>query len=78
MSTQLTVRLPDHLVTFLDSLVAGGSVKSRAEAIAQALEREERRLIGLADVEILRHRGTDPDLDALAEYMSAHPIELDD
>jgi antitoxin MazE3 len=76
--TQITVRLPDHLVTFLDTLVSGGVVKSRAEAVAQALEREERRLIGLADVEILRRRGSDPDLDALAQHLAAHPVQLDD
>jgi antitoxin MazE3 len=75
---QITVRLPDHLVSFLDTLVSGGVVKSRAEAVAQALEREERRLIGLADVEILRRHGTDSELDALAQHLAANPVPLDD
>ena len=78
MSTQITVRLPDDLVAFVDALVAEGAVRSRAEAVARALTRERRRQTALKDVAILRQRGSDPDLDALAEHTAAHPAELDD
>ena len=76
--TQITVGLPDHLVTFMDTLVSGGLVKSRAEVVAQALEREKRRMMGLADVEVLCRPATDADLDAPTQWEAARPVPLDD
>lgn len=78
MSTQITVRLPDELVAFVDALVAAGAVSSRADAVARALNRERRRQTALQDAVILRQRGGDPDLDALAEHTATHPVDLDD
>jgi len=78
MTTQITVRLPDDLVAFVDELVAEGAVASRAEIVARALTRERRRQTALADIAILRQRGSDPDLDAIAEHTAAHPVDLDD
>jgi Arc/MetJ-type ribon-helix-helix transcriptional regulator len=78
MTTQITVRLPDELVEFVDSLVAGGHVKSRAEAVQWALMRDRRRRMAQADLEILRERGEDPDLQAFIAYTSAHPVDLGD
>jgi Arc/MetJ-type ribon-helix-helix transcriptional regulator len=78
MSTQITVRLPEDLVAFVDALVADGAVASRAEAVSRALARERRRRVALADVEILSRLGDDPDLDALARHTAAHPVDLDD
>jgi Arc/MetJ-type ribon-helix-helix transcriptional regulator len=78
MTVQITVRLPGDLVAFVDNLVADGAVTSRADAVTRALTRERRRQAALADVAILRRRGNEPDLDALAEYTAAHPLDLDD
>lgn len=78
MTTQITVRLPDELVTFVDAEVARGAVSSRADAVAKALTRERRRQTALADVAILRQRSDDSDLDELAEHNAAHPVTLGD
>jgi Arc/MetJ-type ribon-helix-helix transcriptional regulator len=78
MTVQITVRLPDELVEFVDALVVEGAVKSRAEAVLWALLRDRRRRVALADVEILRGHGNDPELDAFVDYTSDHPLELDD
>lgn len=78
MTIQITVRLPDELVTFVDAEVARGAVRSRADAVAKALARERRRQIALADVAILGQRAGDPDLDELAEHHAAHPVSLED
>lgn len=78
MSIQITVRLPDDLVAFVDALVAEGAVSSRAEAVARALARERRRQVALADAEILSRLDHGHDLDALAEHVAAHPVELGD
>jgi Arc/MetJ-type ribon-helix-helix transcriptional regulator len=78
MTIQITVRLPDELVAFVDELVAEGVVTSRADAVTRALKREQRRQAALGDVEILRLRGGVQDLNSLAEHMAAHPVQLDD
>jgi len=78
MTTQITVRLPDDLVAFVDALVAAGAVRSRADAVARALARERRRQMALQDVAILRQRGGDPDLDAIAEHAAALPVDVDE
>jgi Arc/MetJ-type ribon-helix-helix transcriptional regulator len=76
MSKQITVRLPEDLVQFVDELVSQGVVSSRAEALAVALTRERRRRTALRDAEILRALPADPDLDALADFTAAHPVDL--
>lgn len=53
MTIQITIRLPDGLVAFVDALVADGVHTSRADAVAQALTREQRRRTALRDAEIL-------------------------
>jgi Arc/MetJ-type ribon-helix-helix transcriptional regulator len=78
MSKQITVRIPEPLVDFVDRLVSSGAVASRAEAVARALAREQRRQVALADVTILLEQGPDPDLDALVRYASAHIVALED
>ncbi len=78
MPTQITVRLPDELVTFVDAEVARGAVSSRADAVTKALMRERRRQTVLAHVAILRQRANDFDLDELAEHDAAHPVTLGD
>ena len=74
MSTQISVRLPDRLVSDLDQLVATGQARSRASVIERALRRELRRLqyeqeAALRDAhpELFE----DPDMEALAAW-AAH------
>lgn len=76
MSKQIAVRLPEDLVTFLDGLVADGRATSRAAAVAHALERERRNEIAARDAAILaRTKGDADDLDALAHFAAATPMD---
>lgn len=68
MSTQIAVRLPDHLVAFLDQRIAAGE-KSRASVVAKALMRYERQLSAERDAQIYRTQGDeDPELDAWLKH----------
>jgi Arc/MetJ-type ribon-helix-helix transcriptional regulator len=79
MSTQIAVRLPDEQVAFVDDLVASGQATSRADVVSKALAREQRRQAAERDVAILAaHAGEPHDLDGLAEWVSAHPVDLGD
>lgn len=69
MSTQISVRLPDHVVSQLDALVASGAAASRAELVESALEAELRRRLYARDAEIYREQGEDPELDGLTGWM---------
>jgi len=71
MRTQLTVRLPNELVEFVDGCVAGGAATSRAAVITAALERERRRLIAERDAVILADLPAADDLDDLAAYAAS-------
>jgi Arc/MetJ-type ribon-helix-helix transcriptional regulator len=73
MSKQITVRLPDNLVDFIDQRVAVGAVASRAEIVTRALEREYRDFLSARDAEILARTGPDPDLEAFMQWASQHP-----
>jgi Arc/MetJ-type ribon-helix-helix transcriptional regulator len=80
VSKQIAVRLPDEIAAFVDAEVAAGRAPSRAAVVTRALERDRRRRLALADVEILTRTGGshDPDdLDGLAEYGARRPIDLD-
>lgn len=78
MTTQIAVRLPDDLVEYIDGLIEGREVKSRAEFVARAIRREQRHRLALLDAEIYRRFGEDPELMAIVEYQSKHPLKLDD
>jgi Arc/MetJ-type ribon-helix-helix transcriptional regulator len=78
MSVQLTVRIPDQLAVFVDQDVAEGRAASRADAIAKALAREQRRRVAERDAELLiAHRVEHNDLDTLAEHAASTPLEID-
>jgi Arc/MetJ-type ribon-helix-helix transcriptional regulator len=66
MSKQITVRLPDELVDFMDQLVGDNKAASRASVVARAMERERRRELAARDLAILTEHGDYPDLDVLA------------
>lgn len=68
MSIQIAVRLPDELVAFLDDAVRDGKATSRAALVTSALEREMRRLLAEQDADILRHVGSQDDLDELVTW----------
>lgn len=72
MTTQITVRLPDHMVCEVDRRVSAGDAASRAELVSQALSRELRRRRAMEDLEQLEP--PDADHDALLEWMRARSI----
>jgi Arc/MetJ-type ribon-helix-helix transcriptional regulator len=75
MSTQITVRLPEELVEFVDQEVRENLARSRAQVVSRALDRERRRRAQERDVAILRESGPAPDLDALARWAAAVPLD---
>ncbi len=77
MTRQITVRLSDDIVEFMDLLVRKGKAGSRAMFVTQALEHERRRTIAARDAAILAGAGPDPDMDSLAAYAVRTPIDLD-
>lgn len=77
MSIQIAVRLPDHMVSELDELIASGEAPSRASVIEQALRRELRRYLAERDIRILEQAGEDEELLAATEW-AAKRFTLDD
>ena len=76
MSKQVTVRLPDTLVEFIDKRVAHGDAASRAAVIAQAVRREQRRALAARDAEILAELGDDEFAD-LARYSADTKLDIE-
>jgi Arc/MetJ-type ribon-helix-helix transcriptional regulator len=76
MSRQVTVRLPDDLVEFIDHQVERGQAASRAAVIAAAIDRERRRKVAERDAAILARAGSDEGFDELAAF--AARTSLDD
>ena len=68
MSKQITVRLPDDQVDFVDQEVSDGNATSRAAAISRALRREQRRRRAERDLLRLLESGDDPELVGLQEW----------
>lgn len=68
MTKQITVRLPDDQVDFLDQEVSSGHAASRATAISRALRREQRRRRAERDLHVLLESGDDPELAGLHEW----------
>ena len=79
MSQQVTVRLPEELVAFIDAQVHDGRATSRAAVVAAAVERERRRDLAERDVAILAAAEGDEDgFDDLARYAAGTGlVELD-
>lgn len=73
MSTQITIRLPDDQVQFLDHLVSVGHASSRANAVATAIAREQHYRDVLHDIQRLQATGDDEDLANLADYLTNQP-----
>ncbi len=77
MTIQVTVRLPDDLVEFVDGQVKADRAKSRADLVARALRREQRRVEELHDAEIYAATEPDEDMDRLARWAARQPMDLD-
>jgi Arc/MetJ-type ribon-helix-helix transcriptional regulator len=87
MTIQITVRLDDEIVAFVDRQVALGLVRSRADAVNRAVARERRRDVAARDAAILSAEAipagrsgpdSDPDdLDGLARHAADVPLDLD-
>lgn len=75
MSRQLTVRLPDDLVEFIDQRVELGEASSRAAVVAAAVDRERRRQIAARDAAILAQAASGDDLDDLAAFAARSPLD---
>ncbi|MGH3735581.1 MAG: YlcI/YnfO family protein [Micromonosporaceae bacterium] len=76
MSTQIAVRLPDNLMTFIDEQVGQGKAASRAALVLRALERERRRIIAERDIALYQQIPEESDdLAGLAEYASRTPMD---
>jgi antitoxin MazE3 len=76
MSKQVTVRLPDELVEFMDERVERGDATGRAAVVTAALERERRRQVAERDAAILARSHEEDDFDDLAAF--AADTVLDD
>jgi Arc/MetJ-type ribon-helix-helix transcriptional regulator len=75
MSKQITVRLPDDIVEFIDGVVSDGNATSRAAVVSHALERERRRQIAAKDAAILAKARGDHDMDDLTDYAVHVPMD---
>lgn len=78
MTTQIALRLPEDLVEFIDEVVASGRFESRAALVTRELRRFQRRVVAERDAEIYRLEGDDPELMAIVEWTSKHPVPMDD
>ncbi|WP_278260949.1 antitoxin [Nocardia sp. AG03] len=75
MSTQISVRLSDETVKYLDRTVSSGAAPSRAVIIERALERDRLRRLAEADAAILAAAAPDTDMDELAAYAAGTPMD---
>ncbi|HEY7043006.1 MAG TPA: ribbon-helix-helix domain-containing protein [Nocardioidaceae bacterium] len=72
MTTQITVRLPDELVAFVDRLVSEGAA-SRAAVVTRALNLYQQQVRGEQDARILEKTGDYDDFDELVVHASIEP-----
>ena len=77
MTVQIAVRLADDIVAFVDEQVRSGAAPSRAAVVARALERERRREAGARDARIYAAVADADDLDGLAGWTAAQPMNID-
>ena len=77
MSKQVTLRLSDDVVAFIDDQVSHGVARSRAAVVNRALHREQRYALAMRDAAILAERGPDADLESLTAAVSSTPLDID-
>lgn len=77
-STQIAVRLPDEVISFIDDEVRSHHARSRAAAVLRALKRERRRRLAESDAEILAASKSVPnDFDALLGSAAGTVLDID-
>lgn len=76
MTTQITVRLPDDDVAFIDARVAQGAAASRAALVARAIERERRAVAAERDAAIYAASADDANLAAFTRAAAAATPDL--
>jgi Arc/MetJ-type ribon-helix-helix transcriptional regulator len=76
MTTQITVRLPDDAVAFIDAQVALGAAASRAALVARAVERERRAVFAEHDAAIYAASADDADLAAFTSMAASATPDL--
>ncbi len=76
MSHQIAIRVPDDLLAFVDDLVQQGSITSRASFARAAMERERRRLLAEADIDILTMDPPNDDLNSITRAVSGTPLDI--
>ena len=69
MTTQIAVRLPEELVSYVDLLVSEGA-GSRAAIVSRALRLYRSQLLAERDARILEASGDSDDFDGLAGHAS--------
>jgi Arc/MetJ-type ribon-helix-helix transcriptional regulator len=67
VTTQIAIRLPDDLVTYVDQLVRDGA-GSRAAVLARALTLYRQHLTAERDARILEEQGDYDDFDGLTAF----------
>lgn len=79
MSKQITVRLPNEQVAFLDEEVRAGAAPSRAALVSQAIDRFERERRAAREVLDMAARGGDPypDLAGVPAAVSRKTLDYD-
>ena len=77
MSKQITVRLSDDVAVFIDNLVDGGSVSSRAAALDKVVRREMRRVRAMEDALIYARTGEDAELAGFTQAAAASLRSMD-
>lgn len=77
MTIQVTVRLPDDLVAYMDGEVEHSRAHSRATVVAQALDLARRRAAAERDA-LIYAETEDADMAALVDHVATHPVALDD
>lgn len=78
MTIQITVRLDEANVAFLDELVQAGEATSRAAAVDRALRQQRRDAMARHDAEIYARTEPDPEMVAWVDWTSANPFPIDD
>lgn len=69
------VRLPDHLLDFVDDQVAAGAASSRADVVRSALEQQRQRLLAEADIAVVRVK-PGCQLDAVTRAVSGATLDI--
>lgn len=76
MTKQITVRIPDEDLEFVDQMVADGR-GSRASLISKAIAAERRRERARIDARIYAASRDNDDMDSLAEFAASTAPDVD-